>query len=69
MLDQIEGSAVLDFRELEYISSSGLGLILYTQKRLMRTGHGLSIANPSAHILEILTLAGFGQIFEISSQE
>ncbi|MCP4293017.1 MAG: STAS domain-containing protein [bacterium] len=63
-LDDIESTCRLDFTELEYIASVGLGLLASVQKRLMATGDGLILANLSPHLREVLTLAGFEGIFE-----
>jgi anti-sigma B factor antagonist len=65
-LAEVRGSCTLDFSELEYISSLGLGALLEAQKRLSREGHALAIANPNAHIRDLFELAGFDRIFEIT---
>jgi len=65
VLDTLQETTELDFGELKYLASAGLGLLLKTQKRLMATGEGLRIVNMNAHIREIFEMAGFHQIFEI----
>ncbi len=42
-MDSISGSSVLDFSQLEYISSAGLGILLKTQKRLVEGGASLEL--------------------------
>jgi anti-sigma B factor antagonist len=64
-LGSVTGTCTLDFSGLEYISSLGLGVLLEAQKRLTRSGHGLVIENPNAHIRDLFELAGFSRIFEI----
>jgi anti-sigma B factor antagonist len=64
-LSDIATSCVVDFAELEYISSAGLGVLLSAQKRLSGAGHTLRLANLNRHIREIFTIAGFDRIFEI----
>jgi anti-anti-sigma factor len=66
VLDQLTGPCHLDFRELSYISSAGLGLLFGTQKRLVDSGGGLTLVNLSPHIREIFQIAGFDNIFEIA---
>lgn len=56
---------VVDFKELEYISSAGLGVFLKTQKKLMETGGGLRFINMNRHIHDIFRFSGFDKIFEI----
>jgi anti-sigma B factor antagonist len=65
MLDQIVDSCVIDFAELKYISSAGLGALFATQRRLIDDGKALTLVNLSPHIREIFSIAGFDHIFEI----
>ena len=66
VLEQITESCVVDFAELSYISSAGLGLLFATQKRLVDEGAALTLVNLNPHIREIFSIAGFDHIFEIS---
>ena len=61
----LHSSASVDFSNLEYISSAGLGVLLMTQKRLMASGHKLKLINMSNHVREIFKYARFDMIFEI----
>lgn len=63
----LQTSAFVDFSELEYISSAGLGLLLMAQKRLNGNGHALKLKNLRRHIHEIFVFAGFDQVFEIET--
>jgi anti-sigma B factor antagonist len=65
VLNQVTESCTVDFAELSYISSAGLGLLFGTQKRLVDGGGGLTLINLSPHIREIFQIAGFDNIFEI----
>lgn len=65
VLDRITSSCTLDFGDLSYISSAGLGLLFATQKRLVDAGEALTLANLNPHIREIFTIAGFDHIFNI----
>lgn len=65
VLDTVTESCEVDFAELSYISSAGLGLLFGTQKRLVDAGRGLTLINLSPHIREIFQIAGFTNIFEI----
>ena len=66
VFDQATESCEVDFGELSYISSAGLGLLFGTQKRLVDSGGGLILINLSPHIREIFQIAGFDNIFEIA---
>jgi anti-sigma B factor antagonist len=65
VLEGIQTTVKVDFAELRYISSAGLGLLLGTQKRLMDSGHKLEIINMTPHIRDIFTIAGFDFIFDL----
>ena len=67
-LDAVDGPGTLDFAELEYISSAGLGILLKTQKRLAEDGAGLRIINVNNHIHDVFRYSGFHSIFEIEAQ-
>ena len=65
VLNLVDNSCVVDFSELSYISSAGLGLLFATQKRLVDSGGALTLANLNPHIREVFRIAGFDNIFEI----
>jgi anti-anti-sigma factor len=65
-LARVASSCTVDFSELTYISSAGLGLLFATQRRLVDAGMGLRLTNLNPHIREVFRIAGFDRIFEIS---
>jgi anti-sigma B factor antagonist len=65
ILGRVDDSCVVDFAELSYISSAGLGLLFATQKRLVDRGRALTLANLNPHIREVFRIAGFDTIFEV----
>ena len=65
VFEQAKSPLVVDFKELDYIASAGLGILLGTQKKLMASGQGMKIININAHIREIFEMAGFHTIFEL----
>ena len=65
VLEKVGTTTTVDFAELRYISSAGLGLLLATQKRLNDKGQKLEIANMTPHLRDIFTIAGFDFIFDI----
>jgi anti-sigma B factor antagonist len=64
-MSRITQSCTVDFGDLDYISSAGLGVLLGTQKRLTEAGGRLKLTNMNRHIREIFRMAGFDHIFEI----
>ena len=65
VLDRLTVSTSVDFKDLAYISSAGLGVLMATQKRLSEKGQKLKLKNVSGHIREIFKIARFDLIFEI----
>ena len=66
-LDQVEGEFVIDLSELEYISSSGLGVLLKTHKRLHSAGSSLRLVHVNKHINDIFKYSGFDRLFDIQA--
>jgi anti-sigma B factor antagonist len=66
IFDSLTGSWTVDLKDLDYISSKGLAILLKTQKRL-KTGPelGLRLVNVNAHINDIFHYSGFDQVFTI----
>ncbi len=67
-MEGVADAGVLDFADLEYISSAGLGILLKTQKRLAENGGGLKIINVNNHIHDVFRFSGFHAIFEIEAK-
>jgi anti-sigma B factor antagonist len=59
MVQQGEQRFVLDFKELDYISSAGLRVLLKAFKELKRTEGRLCICEIKDYIREIFALSGF----------
>lgn len=55
---------VLDFAEVEYISSAGLRVLLSSQKVMSKKG-GMKLVNVSSDIMEIFDVTGFTDILTI----
>ena len=68
-MDDITESSILDFAQLGYISSAGLGILLKTQKRLAGSSAGLKIINVNNHIFDVFRYSGFHAIFDIEAKE
>ncbi len=65
IFDTVTRSSTVNFKNLEYISSAGLGVLLATQKRLNDAGQKLKLSNLNGHVKDIFYYAGFDKIFEI----
>ena len=65
VFDSIKESCSVRFDELDYVSSAGLSVLLYTQQRLSKDGGALKLTGMNPHVRLVFEYAGFDQIFEI----
>ena len=56
---------ILDFASVSYVSSSGLRVLLLTQKRINQISGELSLKNVTKDVMEILTTTGFTKVLHI----
>jgi anti-sigma B factor antagonist len=59
---------VLDFTELEYLSSAGLRVLLGAQKRMNQQG-SMVVRNVNQVIMEVFDITGFSGILTIVNHE
>lgn len=59
---------ILDFGNLEYISSAGLGVVLAAQKKISAEQASLEIINVSENINEIFTITGFSKFLNLKTK-
>ena len=58
---------VLDMTECQYVSSSGLRVLLMIAKRVRANGSGQwCLANVSEDVMDVIEMTGFAQFFEIA---
>jgi anti-sigma B factor antagonist len=55
---------VLDFKNLEYISSAGLRVLLNAQKKMQQKGK-MKIINVCEAVMDVFDMTGFADILEI----
>jgi len=61
----LNASAIVDFKDLDYISSAGLGVLLATQQRLKKEGKAIKLVNMNRMVRDVFRIARFDLIFEI----
>jgi anti-sigma B factor antagonist len=69
VFDQVTASCSVNFQDLEYISSAGLGVLLKTQKRLRESGNGLVLTKMKKLVRDVFRIARFDLVFEIRESE
>lgn len=57
--------AVIDLAKVEFINSSGLGILIGGVSTLRNAGGGLKIANASEKIATVITVTKLGPVFEL----
>jgi anti-sigma B factor antagonist len=62
----IEGTKklILDFKQLEYISSAGLRVLLGAQKKMQKIG-SMKLINVCEEVMEVFEMTGFADILTI----
>ena len=59
---------IFDFSELDYISSSGLRVLLGTQKRISKAGT-MKVIGANETIMEVFDISGFSEIIAIEPKQ
>ena len=59
---------VLDLSEIDFMDSSGLGLIMGRYALMQRIGGELTLKAPNERIMKIFELAGLGRIIRIENK-
>lgn len=63
--ETVKDSVVVDFKDLLYISSMGLGILISVHRRLAPTGDTVRLRNLNPNVRELFRIAGFDRIFDI----
>jgi|WetSurMetagenome_2_1015567.scaffolds.fasta_scaffold607287_2 stage II sporulation protein AA (anti-sigma F factor antagonist) len=60
-----ENDFIIDFSDLEYISSAGLRALLSTSRRIKENNGRIHLSNITGNVREVFDMSGFGSIFII----
>ncbi|WP_047043946.1 STAS domain-containing protein [Vibrio mexicanus] len=58
----------LDFRDVQFLDSSGVGALVYLYKRLIERERNMRIENVTGQPLEIINLLRIGQAIPVNSR-
>ena len=65
LLDSDHKQLVLDLKDVDYMSSAGLRVLVALQKAAKKIGGALRLAQLSVRVSEVLELSGLTPVFEI----
>lgn len=65
ILDNLNKDCIIDFKDLQYISSAGLGALIHTYNRLHNSGASIRLINMSSHIKEVFKISALDKVFNI----
>ena len=69
LIDAARVRLVINLEQLDYISSSGLRVLLATLKKVRKQEGDLMLACLKPYVKEVFDIAGFTQLFKIFDQE
>lgn len=69
LIEDGENRLIINFKELVYISSAGLRVLIATIKRLQEKQGKLVLSDLNERVYEVLNIAGFTTIFTIKPTE
>ena len=61
----IPRKVILDFNQVSFMDSAGIGLILGRYKNVSILGGSLEVANVSKQVIKILNMSGLSKLIEI----
>lgn len=66
LLDHADGNIILDCTDLEFISSSGLRLLLTIHKASKAKGGTVTLKGVSENVMEVLKITSFSSLFQFA---
>lgn len=64
LIDKGHFNLVMDFSEVDFLSSSGLRILVTTRKKLREMGGDVVLANPSQRAADSVEIAGLDKLFQ-----
>jgi len=69
LIMQKKNSVILNLEKVQYIDSSGVGVLIACMMNLKRSGAGLKIAGPGRYVKKVLLTTNSIQLFDIYESE
>lgn len=68
LLEEKNRSIIINAEDMEYIDSTGLGMLIGIVKRLKTESNDLIIVNPKPGILKLLSITGLDKVFSVREE-
>ncbi|MEN8154070.1 MAG: STAS domain-containing protein [Acidobacteriota bacterium] len=65
LVEKGENGIIFDLKNLEYINSAGLGILIHIAKNMEKSKRDLAFCSLKENILEIFKIAGFTKILNV----
>jgi len=69
MVEEKKSEIQIDCRELSYIDSSGLGVLIGILKKLKEENKNLVVVNARSNILKLLSITGLDKVFIVKENQ
>lgn len=69
LINHGQSKLLLDFADVDYLSSAGMRLLLATTKKLKSMSGKLVICSVSTNVMDVLKMSGFDHILDVSKNE
>lgn len=60
---------LLDFKEVDYLSSAGMRMLLSTTKKLKTLSGKLVVTSVNMNVMDVLKMSGFDHVLDIEQKE
>jgi len=64
-----QNKLILNFSEVEYLSSAGMRMLLSTTKKLKATSGKMVLCSVAHNVMDVLKMSGFDHVIELSKTE
>ena len=68
LLSEKNRSIIINAQDMDYIDSTGLGMLIGIVKRLKSEDNDLIIASPKPGIMKLLTITGLDKVFTVREE-
>lgn len=68
ILEEKNRSIIINAEDLEYIDSTGLGMLISIVKRLKSSGMELILVNPRSNVSKLFTITGLDKVFTLREE-